>query len=158
MEIAWNQVTQQVLYTQITRQIYTQNFIQTQSQACIILKARGEEIMLFSLLIPYISLYASKRNSLGLKHCVRALCIRVFLCARVHACVCLCLCTYAHRTVCIRAHWRLRACINKETALVAYNQAWSTAKEIILCSGISASELTVHHLDFAVYPRKGCNA
>lgn len=148
MEIAWNQVTQQVLYTPITRQIRRQNFAQTLSQACIILKARGGKIMLFRLLIPYISLYASKERIWAgsiLSVCVYVFCICVYLCMCIRPCL----------HVCVQ---RLDAHINKEKALVAYSQPWSTAREIILCSAISARELTVHHLDFAVYPRKGCIA
>lgn len=60
---------------------------------------------------------------------------------------CMCSCLHACK-------WGLQARINKEMALVAYSQAWSTAREIILCSGISARELTVHHLDLGGSTKK----
>lgn len=65
------------------------------------------------------------------------------------------LCCWACMCSCLHAcKWGLQARINKETALVAYSQAWSTAREIILCSGISARELTVHHLDLGGSTKK----
>lgn len=130
MEIAWNQVTQQVLYTLITMAIRMWTYIHWASQACIILKARGEENNAIQVINPIDFTVCSQWKDLGLKPFVWVLCCRVCMCSCLHAC-----------------KWRLQARINKEMALVAYSQAWSTAREIILCSGISARELTVHHLD-----------
>lgn len=122
------------------------NFTQTPSQACIILKARGEKNNAIQVINPIYFTVCSQRKDLGLEaFCVCALYLCVYRCVCIHSCLL------------VRAR-RLHARINKETALVAYSQPWSTAREIILCSGISARELTVHHLDFAVYLRKGCIA
>lgn len=93
MEIAWNQVTQQVLYTQITRQIFRQNFSQTPSQACIILKARGEKNNAIPVINPiYFSVCSQRRISAWSLLCVRSAlkCVRLVhvlmsACVRVKA-------------------------------------------------------------------------
>lgn len=71
------------------------NFIQTPSQACIILKARGEKIMLFRLLIPYISLLPKKGLRLEafcvcVLYCVVCVCVRAYLCLCIHSCLHVC--------------------------------------------------------------------
>lgn len=71
--------------------VHTDNQANIQAKACIILKARGEKkIMLFQLLIPYISLYAPKE---GFQ--LEAFCVCV-----LHSSVCVsCMCSCLH--VCV---------------------------------------------------------
>lgn len=66
------------------------NFIQTPSQACIILKARGEKNNAIQVINPiYFTVY-SQRKDLGLKHFVYVLCICVCIGACAYTRVCLC--------------------------------------------------------------------
>lgn len=108
--------------------VHTDNQANTQAEphpdiekACIILKARGEKTNAIHVINPIYFTVCFQRNSLGLKHCVYALCVCVcFLCERACMCLCIRLCTCTHS-----AYVRVKATharINKETALVAYSQ------------------------------------